>query len=321
MSKRWIATVFAGALIAFTPAMAAAQTPTDIVFQTGKSWTHPSSGITVPATLAGVPRSSGKIFTAPDLDVSVGFGGKDHDAINFFIFRDTSGSVPIWLAQSQRAILGRKDIASWAAIVPPTSFTPPGQPANSGLKMVYAPQGDDSMTASGIAIFAVNGWYVKMRITSFGKSPAAVSAIMESALHEIRFPAPIRASGAVQPITDCPAKLGFGTAADSKAGAAVLTTGVARPAPTLRAPRWCRDSVLEGNRAVYRPVGTNDRYLLAIGDNGNGASVLPQTGYYSTNFYTADTIFTLVAQDKIPSPHRVIDLIVGDRIIVATPNR
>ena len=319
MSKRWITTMFAGALVALAPEMAVAQTLADIAFKTGESWTHSSSGIVVPPTLGGSPRFNGKIIIEPDLDVSVGFGGPGRDAITFFIFRDTTGAVPIWMAQSQTAILLDKAQA-WATPVPPMSFTPPGQAANSGLKMVYVPQGHKTITATGIAIFAVNGWYVKMRLTSFGKSPAAVSAIMESALHEIRFPAPTRTLGPVRPIADCPSKLTFGTAADSKASASVLTTGVTSAAPTLRAALWCRDTTLENNRAVYRPTGMSDRYLLAVGDNGNGVSVLPQAGYYSSNFYTAKNVFTLAAQDKMPSPHRILALINGSRPVAVRPN-
>lgn len=319
MLKRAIGAIFAGALAALAPQMAAAQAMTDIAFKTGESWTHSSSGIVVPPTLGGSPRFNGKIIIGPDLDVSVGFSGPDRDAITFFIFRDTTGSVPIWMAQSQAAILLDKK-QPWATPVPPMSFTPPGQAANSGLKMVYVPQGHKTITATGIAIFAVNGWYVKMRLTSFGKSPAAVSAMMESALHEIRFPAPTRALGPVRPIANCPSQLTFGTASDSKASSSALTTGVTSGAPTLRAALWCRDATLEGNRAVYRPTGLGDRYLLAIGDNGNGVSVLPQAGYYSSNFHTANTIFTLVAQDKMPSPQRILALMSGSRTVAITPN-
>lgn len=101
----------------------------------------------------------------------------------------------------------------------------------------------------------------------------------------------------------------------------VRSTGVATPASRMAATRWCRDSLLTGNQAVYRPDGAPDRYLLAAGDNGKTIAVQAQApgGYYSVNFITAGQVFTLVAQDRLPSPARVLELVTGDRTVAAAP--
>ncbi len=315
MMRYWIAAAFAAAMLALSSVAAAAAT--DLTLAPGKAWTHKHTGITIPATLAGIPRMTGKDYTAPELETSIGFGEAGQDVITVYLFRDTNGAVPIWMAQAQRAIVMREDMPNLIQSVPATPFTPPGQAANSGLKAVYTPDGHRSITSTGVAMFVIDGWYVKMRMTSYSKSAAEVSALMEKAFREIRFPAATLPTGAVQPIADCASKLSFAAASDSKAAAAVLTIGVTRAAPTIRATSWCRDVALENNRAVYRPIGSTDRYLLAVGDAGNALVVQPHAGYYSANFFTTGKTYTLVAQDKLPSPQRAASLIEDNRIVTS----
>src|SRR3546814_2872356 len=44
--------------------------------------------------------------------------------------------------------------------------------------------------------------------------------------------------------------------------------------------RWCRDEVVGDNMRVYRPDDGSDRYLIALGDNGN-AVLVGKTGAWS----------------------------------------
>jgi len=72
---------------------------------------------------------------------------------------------------------------------------------------------------------------------------------------------------------------------------------------------------------VYRPDGARDRYLLATGDNGKAFAVEPQGAagatYYSANLVGARQTFTIVAQDRMPSPQHVLDLAAADRSVAA----
>lgn len=307
------------AALAAAPAATAAQQP--LAVEAGTAWTHAHSGITIPATLGELTRMRATSFAEPELDISQNFGSSDgNQQLTVYIFRNTNGSVPVWFAQAVRAIGLREDLKNPPLAIKPVAFTPPGQTAGSGLKAVFAPAGVDGIRSTGVAIFAVGDWYVKLRATSATLSAGELSAWMEAALAEIALPRSGTAT-TVQPIADCTPQLAFdGTAADSALPAAALAMGVKTPAPRITASGWCIDGVVGGNRAVYRPIGTRDRYLLATGDNGNALAVQSQTGgYYSVNFIVAAQIFQLVAQDRLPSPRRALDLIEQRRSTGATP--
>ncbi len=310
----------AAALAVASIATGTAQEPLPV--EAGQPWTHAHSGITIPATLDELPRVRATSFASPQLDISQNFASSDGlQALTIYIFRNTNGSVPLWFAQAQRAISLREDLKNPPLGIDPVVFTPPGQAAQSGLKAVFAPAQIDGVRSTGVAMFAVGDWDVKLRATSATLSANDLSDWMEGALQELKLP---RGAGspAVQPIADCSARVAFTSdAIDWKLPAAALTSGVATPASRMAATRWCRDSLLTGNQAVYRPDGAPDRYLLAAGDNGKTIAVQAQApgGYYSVNFITAGQVFTLVAQDRLPSPARVLELVTGDRTVAAAP--
>ncbi|WP_447760988.1 hypothetical protein [Sphingopyxis panaciterrae] len=302
---------------------ASAQQPLPV--QAGTAWMHAHSGITIPATLGDLARMRATSFVEPQLDISQNFGSSDgQQQLTIYIFRNTNGSVPLWFAQAQRAITMRDDLKNPALAIPPVAFTPPGRAAGSGLKAVFAPTGVEGVRSTGVALFAVGDWYVKLRATSATLSASELSDWIETALAGITLPRAAAAPAlpaAVQPIAGCDAPLTFAPeATDSALAATALTIGVQTPAARLKPAQWCLDSVVGGNRAVYRPDGTRDRYLLATGDNGKALAVQPQApgGYYSVNFVTAAQTFRLVAQDRLPSPQRVLALVDGERSVGAT---
>ena len=80
---------------------------------------------------------------------------------------------------------------------------------------------------------------------------------------------------------------------------------------------------MRGNFAVYRPDGARDRYLLASGDNGKAFLVQPQGSgrarYHSVNFLTAHQATIMPAQNRLPSPQRVLDMAEAKRMVTAIP--
>lgn len=290
--------VFAAAMLAATPLAAQEALPV----AAGKPWVHAHSGITIPAALDELPRVRATSFAAPELDVSQNFASDDgRESLTVYIFRDTNGAVPVWFAQAVRAIALREDLKAPPYGIAPVAFVPPGQSVASGLKAVFAPVGVEGVRSTGIALFAVNGWYVKLRANSATLAPDDLSGWMEGILSELTLPRGAPAA-AVQPVADCGPGLHF-PAATVDAIAAIPA-----PAPRLTAARWCLDSVVAGNQAVYRPDGARDRYLLAAGDNGKGFAVQPQAGQYAIDFVTPGKTFLMVAQDAMPAPQRVLDL-------------
>jgi hypothetical protein len=277
----------------------------------GKPWTHRHSGIVIPAALDELPRVRATSFVAPELDISQNFASEDgRESLTVYIFRNTNGSVPLWFAQVQRAIGLRADLADPPLGVPPVAFTPPGQGAASGIKAVFAPKDVEGIRSTGVALFAVGDWYVKLRANSATLTPADLSDWMEGVLSELTLP---RGSApAAAPIAACTAKMRFAPAtADSTLPDSALGVGVKTPMPPMTGTRWCLDHVVRGNQAVYRTDEARDHYLLTTGDNGKAIVVAPQgpagAHYYSANFVTADRTFLIAPQDAMPSPQRVIE--------------
>jgi hypothetical protein len=95
--------------------------------------------------------------------------------------------------------------------------------------------------------------------------------------------------------------------------------------------KWCRDVQLGGNQTVYRPNASKDGYLIALGDSGIGvwvgqdqsAALLsdrkrPKPRYVATMHFDSENV-SFVAQDRLPSPKRVTELINAKRIATSVP--
>ncbi|KTE33490.1 MULTISPECIES: hypothetical protein [unclassified Sphingopyxis] len=304
-------------------AMAPAAAQDRLPVKPGKPWTHAHSGITIPAALDELPRVRATSFAAPELEISQNFASEDgRQSLTLSIFRDTNGAVPLWFAQAQRAIILRADLKNPVLAVPPRAFTPPGQGAASGLKAVYAPTEVEGIKSTGVALFEVGDWYVKLRANSATLTPQDMADWMEGVIAELTLP-PGSAAAAV-PVADCKPKLAKAAeAGNSTLTVAALTAGVKSPAARIEAKLWCLERVVRGNFAVYRPDGARDRYLLASGDNGKAFLVQPQGSgrarYHSVNFLTAHQATIMPAQSRLPSPQRVLDMAEAKRMVTAIP--
>lgn len=346
MASHWLGGVLAAAAIALVAAPAGAQEA--LKLKAGKVWKHKHSGIAVPATLAGTPRTGGNAYAPDELDVSLSFTiGDAAESLSFYVFRNTNGAVPVWFSQAQWAVENRNIYGNPAISLAPQAFVPPGQTTASGLKAVYEP-GSGAYRSTGVMLLPVGDWYVKIRASSQSRSPAELASWMDSALAEITWPKAIEAEPEAVPVTDCAVPLAFPVEAQDapKDGGADLVAGmlgmmvregVAEETPESRAAaataRWCRDSALGGNQAAYRRNADTERYLLAVGDNGNGIWVEPDAAAlllaadetdeekapqrFSILLMTAARNVNYVAQDRLPSPKRVAEILGAGRSVTA----
>lgn len=348
MTSLWKTPVLAGiaAAVAFAAPVAAQQA---LPLKPGKAWKHKHSGISVPATLAGTPREQGMAYAPDDLDVGLSFVVDNAvESLTFYIFRDTNGAVPVWFSQAQWGIENRDTYGHPPLVLAPQAFVPPGQTTASGLKAIYEPK-SGSYRSTGVMLLPVGDWYVKIRASSQTRSPAELGQWMDAALAEIAWPKAIEAEPVAVPVTPCAAPLAFPVEAQDapKDGGADLLGGLlgmmvvegkAKPTPESKAAlanaRWCRDSSAGGNAVVYRRDEDAERYLLAVGDNGNGIWVGPDAGAqlltqtdknketaprYSITLMMAGQNTNFVAQDRLPSPKRVLSIVEGNRSTTSIP--
>lgn len=315
----------------------------------GKAWKHKHSGISVPAALTGVPRTNGVSYVADDLDVGLSFSVRnDEESATFYIFRNTNGSVPVWFAQAQWGIENRGNLGTSTIAIAPQAVVPPGQSTASGLKTIYKP-GKGPYLSTGIMLLPVGDWYVKLRVSSVSRSPAELEKWMDAMLAEIRWPKKIAAQPTAKPVSACAAPLDFPTEASDapKNGSADLMNGMlammvgqgkVKPTPqsvaALANATWCRDWSGSDNMASYRRNADTERYLLTVGDNGNGIHVGPDAGAalmsetdkvqpavsrFAITLATASQSINFVAQDRLPSPKRVIDIVSANRVTTTVP--
>ncbi|WP_077147218.1 hypothetical protein [Sphingopyxis sp. KK2] len=314
----------------------------DIAIKHGEAWTHAHSGMTVPPTLGGNALTRAKAYAPDELDVGLSFEPEGaEDFISFYVFRNTNGAAPVWFAQAQWAIENRDIYGGPKLAAPPRAFAPPGQTVASGLRAVYAPQGDGApFTSTAVVLAPVGDWYVKLRVSSQRRTPAELDTLVDSLLAEIRWPQQAAGAPAALPVIPCPAPLAFDKKSKDMIGggmeeilAAALVSAAANvdsdekdPGPTSPV-QWCRDRQMDNNVATYRAGEATDAYLLTFGDNGNGVSVglsgvntimaeiegKKAKPRYSVTLHTAAEDVNFVAQDRLPSPDRAADIVNANR--------
>ncbi len=316
-----------------------------LALERGQAFVHPHSGIEVPVELGGIARSEALAYAEDQLDVSVAFNLiNPAEALTLYIFRNTNGSVPLWFAQAQAGLEGNGIFAGSTLAEPVRAFVPPGQRAGSGLRATYAVPGawpGGPFQSTGLAMFEANGWFVKLRASSATRDTAGLSAWMDEVLAGLTVPA--GTAPVAIPVADCPPRLSFrGIAGDADKDASADIFGSligGMVAERLASPRtqeapppvWCRDHRLEPTQIIYRPDEARDAYLLALGDNGNGvlvgrdelAGLIAEEGATppersSITLMTAGRAVSFVAQDRLPSAERVLDLIRDDRVVSST---
>lgn len=336
MTNAWLAPLFLATVLAAAAPAAAQQ---DLAIRAGENWTHGHSGIVVPSMLGGNPLTQAKGYAADELDISLSFAPKGAtDYISFYIYRNTNGAVPIWFAQAQRAIEGRGSFDGPELIEAPHAIALPGQTTASGLKAVYAVGGNNGFTSTGLALLPVGRWYVKLRISSQRRTAAQLSQLIDNVISEIGWPKEMAAAAEALPVIPCPSLLHFDKASKDVRdknqvadifGASLLSAAAAEKKPTTTpeqpvAPvQWCVDRILDTGIAAYRPDQSTDSYLLALGDNGNGAwigrSEIAQLlvemdkrkapPRYGVTLHTAAQDIVFPAQDRLPAPERAYEII------------
>jgi hypothetical protein len=320
------------AIALFAALPAAAQQPPPLKLGANQPYHHKPSGLTVPTVLDGLQRTLASAYV-PDLDEALGFDNPANtETLSVYVFRNITGSVALWFDRIDWVASHRAVYGSLIPDHPPMPFAPSGHGDASGLIDVYA-VGKGPYRSTGIAFMPVGpGWYVSLRYSSKTYDPATLEAHLRAIAAALGWPAKLAAQPAAVPIADCTTPLtlsGPAKAIDSgKALGSALLFGallsstdetekrkMAKGSPPAPAVTWCRDiaaSVGLGTSGVYRPTGTNDRYLLAYQDAGRGLMVEPDslsllldkkvTPSWSITEFEMAAAKSYLPRDRLPSP-------------------
>lgn len=308
-----------------------------ITFVEREAWDHPHGALPIPAELAGLVRYRGASYADDTLDIGVAYRSGSTEA-TLYVFRKTNGSVPIWFAQASDAIIARDGYDQPKIFGEVQTIAPGASSVATGLKAVFEPGGDSSVASTGLAVFEVDGWYVKLRVTSNSMSVGDLSAWMERALSDLEVADGYKPASVIAPIEDCPNELDYhNRTRDVKPdGASSLLGGLLgliaaqsvgddeeRAVEPAESTLWCRDSFIDPGRATYRRFDATDSFLFALGDSGAAVLVAPDAAAallgaadgsrsdvsYAVTLMQASRNVNFVSQDKFPSPKRVLKIL------------
>ncbi len=334
MSK--IATICAGVLLSgAAPALSQVPQPRLIAVSTDAPFAHAPSGLTLPPTMLGLPRTEIRELETPQLDVSARYRRGNAEELTVYVYRSTVGAAPVWFDRAIWAIETRGTFGTVTPFAAPVAIAPPGATGVSGLIQSWSSAGGP-VKGTGVIVAAFGDWLVKLRYSSGAGDGAAVDAKLRAAFAAIGWPSATTAAPSVAPVAACANALKFKGAAKSvkpDAGAALLgavMAGISAAGSAKEGPPaiWCRDPARVAMGGVYRANGATDTYLLALSDAGRGVWVAPDTagqlmntgksGNWAVNLVLPGQTVTFPAQDRLPAPERVFEVLKGGAVSSAT---
>ncbi len=278
-------------------ALAAASVPGAVFAQTTQiavpadaAYDHAPSGLEAPATVGGFQRESVTRFGEGDFNVWATYQDRaTGTTATVYFYRTGLSNVSIW---ADRAVAAMTENPQFAGIAPDQAiagtYTPVnGSGADTGYRSVF-PISDSQFTATGLAIHAQDAWLVKIRMSSRSLDAAALDERLGQLLTELPAPEVAERSSPIAAIAPCATSLKLKKSKRAEpdmtmsllqgAVSAMIASGELQPKPGDvsvgdRSQSYCRDAGSPGDLAVYRWDGTDDRYIIAMGDSGVFASV------------------------------------------------
>lgn len=266
-------------MAAAVPAMAQTR---DLQVKPGKQYKHKATGVKLAPTLAGLSRTAVTAFAGTDTDIGANYWSADgSENITVFLYRNVSGSVPVWFDRARISVLLMPEKYRNARSLGTRVFTPRGQDQATGLIEVFTT--DSEFRSTGVILFPVNGFYVKIRASSKSRDAAGLEQFLLSGVNTIDWSSPQKEMAAA-PVTDCPATLANRSPAKLAATnnkdrmMSALLGGIVAQAGALKTTRatitFCREpgpsSIPFG---IYRPDAANERYMMALRDAGRAIIV------------------------------------------------
>lgn len=290
----------------------------------GSGWTHAATGVSLGAGIAGYPRTALEDYGAAELDVIANFGPPDDStSVTIYLFRPTLLSVPVWFDRSETQILARDVYGSAQPLAEPRAFAPPGARTASGLSRVYQPS-KGPYKSTGLAMMPLGEWLVAVRISSSTSDAAALDAKLHEVVAAIGWPSSVPEAPAAVPIEACSKPLAYKRAklraADMASAlmSATLATQIQErksKAPTAT-PLYCRDLPPRPEYGVYRLPGSDNAYVMAVGDAGRTIRVEPSLAGivsgdkgYSLSFVDLEATSIFPSFDKLASPDQALQVV------------
>lgn len=326
MRNRWLAVLATIGLLHSAPALAQ---PKPIDASATKEWKHKPSGVKLPAVLVGLPRNRLVAFAGEGVDVVGDYNSADGaEAITIYLFRDVSGSLPVWFDRARTIVQLLPEKYPNAKGLGVRPFIPRGQKQATGLIEMLSVEG--KVRATGLMLIPVNGFYAKVRASSMTRDAASLEQFMLTAVNAINWASKTAASTA-SPIENCPTPLPERPAAvmavvnkDDRMMSGLVGGLLSQLQTTSKIPvavRYCREpGPAQFPYGVYRANGSSDSYLMALLDSGRAVQVgssdllsilseINKAKRYSVAHVELDRIATYADFATLPHPGQAIELV------------
>ncbi|MGN6821088.1 MAG: hypothetical protein ACTHJR_20735 [Sphingomonas sp.] len=319
--------IVAGLLAAAIAMPVQAESKRQIEAPAGAPWKHAQTGITLPPSLLGIARGSIGDNSGSEIDVFADYGDGQATVITLYVFRPALASVPMWFDRSEAQILMRDVYANATPAAAVAAFAPPGGKATSALRRIYVP-GKGPYKSTGLAIMPMGEWLVAVRISSQEFDATALDAKLDEVIKALGWPGGIADADAAVPVAACATPLTYAKRAkikppnmmDALLGATLATV---KPTDEEKAEAvpviWCREGAPKQEYGVYRAVGSDTGYTIAMGDAGRVINVFPGLALdskdpgYQLSVGLLDQTLVYPSFDKLPAPEVAVDAVMKNR--------
>jgi hypothetical protein len=243
------------------------------------SWQHADTSMILPPRSAGLVRGELRDSTDAEMDVSTSYVSEEDGLVaTVYLYRTMTPDVALWFDRALTTIMLRPDFHLGNAQPPtPAAFARPGATTASGLRAALdVGVAEARSTALAIAPLGAN-WLLKIRLSSTRLERGALDERLTAFIQGLRWPAETAPAPAAVPIFPCPSPLRLRNARvvrpDMNAtvmdafGGALVAQHHGTP------PVYCREPGATVERGVYRPGGSTESYLIALGDSGLALTV------------------------------------------------
>jgi hypothetical protein len=263
-------------LLASSPGLAPAEQtqPRTLAVPATASWQHADTSMILPPRSAGLARGEVRDSTDAEMDVSASYVSEEDGLVaTVYLYRTMTPDVALWFDRALTTIMLRPDFHLGNAQPPtPAAFARPGATTASGLRAALdVGVAEARSTALAIAPLGAN-WLLKIRLSSTRLERGALDERLTAFIQGLRWPAETAPAPAAVPILPCPSPLRLrnarvvrpdmnATVMDAFGGALVAQH---QGTPSV----YCREPGATVERGVYRPGGSTESYLIALGDSG-----------------------------------------------------
>ncbi len=273
--------LFVALLMAAAPAAVSAQAQLRTLDVPSRAtWQHAETGLRLPPSLADTNRASIRDSTAAEMDIIAAYTTGDGLEATVYLYRSGLPDVSLWFDRAMTTMRLRPNFGVPANASPRVEpFTPPGRDRPTGLIASLDLEGQYRGTVLLVAPVAPN-WLLKIRMSSTRLGAGELRARLDSFARAIHWPAmagEVREAGTIadcqQPLRLRRARVIAPNMGDALIGGLMGAAVITRPSES--GLTYCRERGATLETGIYRPAGSTDSYILALGDAGIALSLMP----------------------------------------------